>query len=126
MKQQEPSGHHEKLPPTFAEFLVSKRKKFGLNRTDMARKLKISRTQLTRLETGEHKKPSLTLLICILNLKEFEVSPEDLYALTGHIVPAGLPAFVPYLRAIHPDWPSDAIVALDSFHDRLSRKYSAR
>jgi transcriptional regulator with XRE-family HTH domain len=121
MKQQKPSGHHEKLPSTFADFLKSKREELGLNRTDMALKLEISRTQLTRLEAGVNKRPSPTLLMRLLKLKEIREQPGDLYALAGYIPPSDLPAFVPYLRAMHPDWTDETITMLDQIHDFLCK-----
>ena len=122
MPERKPSDHHEKLPPTLAGLLKSRREHAGLTMTAMARELGISRSQLIRLESGENKRPLPALLGRIS--KYLQVKPEDLYALTGCMPPTDLPSFVAYLRAIHPEWPDDAITMLDDFHDFLRYKYS--
>jgi transcriptional regulator with XRE-family HTH domain len=122
MTQRKPSGHHDKLPPTLADLLKSRREAAGITLTAMAVELRISRHQLTRLESGENKRPSPALLGRMIN--RLDVKPEDLYALTGCMPPTDLPSFIPYLRAIHPDWPDSAITMLDDFHDFLRYKHS--
>jgi transcriptional regulator with XRE-family HTH domain len=124
MTKRKPSGHHEKLPPSLAELLKSRREATGMTLTAMATELGISRSQMIRLESGENKHPSPALLGRLI--KRLDVKPEDLYALTGCIPPTDLPSFIPYLRAIHPDWPDDAITVLDDFHDFLRYKHSLR
>jgi hypothetical protein len=74
------------------------------------------------LESGKHKRVSPALLGRMS--ERLDVKPEDLYALTGWMRPTDLPAFIPYLRAIHPDWPDDVIIMLDAYHDFLRYKYS--
>ena len=121
MEQRKPSGHHEKIPPTLAALLKSRREAEKLTRTEMAAELNISRSQLARLETGENKRPSPALLGRIA--ERLRVRPENLYALTGCLPPTELPSFAPYLRALHPEWPDEAISTLDNFHEFLSYKY---
>jgi transcriptional regulator with XRE-family HTH domain len=124
MTKRKPFDHHDKLPPSLAELLKSRREAAGLTLTAMANELGISRSQMTRLESGENKHPSPALLGRMI--KHLDVKPEDLYALTGCIPPTDLPSFIPYLRAMHPDWPDDAITVLDDFHDFLRYKHSLR
>ena len=95
-----------------------------MTQTAMATELGISRSQMIRLESGENKHPSPALLSRLI--KYLDVTPDDLYALTGCIPPTDLPSFIPYLRAVHPDWPDDAITVLDDFHDFLRYKHSLR
>lgn len=123
MSQRKPYDHHEKLPPTLADLLKSKREAAGLTQAAMAAKLGISRAQILRLESGENKHPSPVLLGRMS--KRLRVKPEDLYALTGCMPPTDLPNFIPYLRAMHPDWPDSAITGLDEIHDFLDHKYSS-
>lgn len=122
MQQQKPSGHHEKTPSTLADLLKSRRQAGGLTRTAIAQRLGISRSQYTRLETGEAKRPSPALLGRMGEL--LNVSVGDLYAITGYIPLTELPSFGAYLRALHPDWPDPVIAMLDDFHDFLRYKYS--
>jgi transcriptional regulator with XRE-family HTH domain len=122
MTMRKPLGHHEKLPPTLADLLRSRREAAGLTVTEMAAKLSVSRPHLARLESGEHKHPSPALLGRMS--ERLNIKPEDLYALTGCMPPTDLPGFIPYLRALHPDWPDDVITELDDFHDFLRYKYS--
>lgn len=124
MQQRRPSGHHEKHPPTLARLLKSEREAAGLTRQEMADQLGVSRPHLTRLEAGQHKQPSPALLGRIA--KRLDVSPDDLYALAGYLPSDELPSFVPYLRAMHPEWPDSVITMLGDIHDCLSCKYSPR
>ena len=121
MTQRESYDPHENLPPTFAGLLRSRRQAARLTQAAMAAELGISRAQLIRLESGENKRPSPVLLGRIS--KHLNVKPEDLYALTGCMPSADLPSFVPYLRALHPDWPDSAITTLNEFHRFLGEKY---
>jgi transcriptional regulator with XRE-family HTH domain len=122
MKQQESSGHHENTPTTLANLLKSRREAAGLTRKEMADKLEVSRPYLARLETGEYARPSPAVLGRMA--KRLDVSPDDLYAITGYIPLTELPSFDAYLRAKHPDWPDSAIAMLDDFHDFLRYKHS--
>jgi transcriptional regulator with XRE-family HTH domain len=124
MKQHQQSDHHKKIPSTLADLLKCEREAAGLNRTEMADTLGISRPYLTRLESGESKHASPVVLGHIA--ERLNVSIEDLYALTGYIPSTELPNFGPYLRALHPDWPDSAITLLDDFHDFLRYKHSLR
>lgn len=121
MKQQ-PFDHHDKLPLTLGDLLKSRREAAGLNLTRMAARLGISRPYLARLESGEHKRPSPRLLASVI--KNLDVRPEDLYAITGYIPSTELPGLRAYLRAKHPDWPELIITEIDDLCDFLTSKYS--
>lgn len=123
MSRQKLYDHHETIPSTLADLLKDRRKTAGLTQAAMAAELGISRAQILRLESGQNKHPSPVLLGRMS--KYLNVKPEDLYALTGCMPPTDLPGFVPYLRAVHPDWPDSAIAGLDEIHDFLDHKYSS-
>ena len=122
MGQRKESDHHEPSASTLGDLLRSRREAAGLSLTRMAAKLGISRPYLSRLERGEYSNPSSKILIQLS--KGLGIRTEDLYAMTGCLLPTDLPSFVPYLRAKHPDWPSLVIVELDDFRDFLKHKYS--
>ena len=68
---------------TFGEYLKSLRAKEGLSQRDLAEKAKVSNAEISRLETGERKKPSpnsLKLLAPHLNVRY-----EDLMEKAGYI-----------------------------------------
>ena len=122
MGQRKESDHHEPSASTLGDLLRSRREAAGLSLTRMAAKLGISRPYLSRLERGEYSNPSSKILIQLS--KGLGIRTEDLYAMTGCLLPTDLPNFVPYLRAKYPDWPDLAIAELDDFHDFLRHKYS--
>jgi transcriptional regulator with XRE-family HTH domain len=124
MKQHQPSDRLEKIPLTLGDLLKSRREAAGLNLTEMAAKLGISRPYLTRLEGGEHKRPSPTLLASVI--KNLDVRPEDLYAITGYIPSTELPSLRAYLRATHPEWPEHFITEIDDFCDFIASKHDLR
>ena len=116
------SDLHKVGASTLGDLLRSRRETAGLSLTEMAAKLGISRPYLSRLERGEYSNPSPKVLIQLS--KSLDILAEDLYAMTGCLLPADLPSFVPYLRAKHPDWPDLVIAELDDFCDFLKQKYS--
>lgn len=124
MEQRRRSDHHELDASTLSDLLRSRREASGLSLTRMAVKLGISQPYLSRLERGEYAHPSPKILLQIA--KRLDVNPEDVYALTGYLLPPDLPSFAPYLRAKHPDWPNLVIVEITDFCDFLKHKYSLR
>ena len=122
MGQKEISDHHKSVASTLGDLLRSRREAAGLSLTQMAAKLGMSRPYLSRLERGEYTNPSCKMLVQLG--KGLDIDTEDLYAMTGCLLPTDLPNFVPYLRAKYPDWPDLAIAELDDFHDFLRHKYS--
>jgi hypothetical protein len=73
-------------------------------------------------ERAEAAHPSAELLLRII--KCGVIRPENLYALTGLLLPTDLPDLIPYLHAKHPDWPDLMIVELDHYCGYLKTKYS--
>jgi transcriptional regulator with XRE-family HTH domain len=120
MAKRNQSDHREKIPLTLGDFLKSRREAAGLSMTEMAAKLGISRSYLTRLEYGEYKRPSFALLTKVI--KTLDIRPEDLYAITGYTPATELPTLRAYLRATHPDWPELVIIEIDDFCDFLASK----
>ena len=116
------SDLHKVGVSTLGDLLRSRRESAGLSLTEMAAKLGISRPYLSRLERGEYTNPSPKILIQLG--KSLDIRIEDLYAMTGCLLPTDLPSFVPYLRAKHPDWPDLVIAELDDFCDFLKHKHS--
>lgn len=109
---------------TFGTTLRQWREEAGLSVTEMAHKLGVSPPHLSRLERDEIAHPSPKLLLRIT--KCCGMRPENLYALTGLLLPTDLPDLVPYLHAKHPDWPNFVIAELDDICDYLKTKHSLR
>jgi transcriptional regulator with XRE-family HTH domain len=122
MKRRKPSDPHNEAPVAFGGTLRKWREEAGLSVAEMAPKLGISPPHLSRLERDEIAHPSPKLLLRIS--KCGAIRPENLYALTGLLLPTDLPDLIPYLHAKHPDWPDFVITELDDICDFLRSKYS--
>ncbi len=121
MKQQKPSGHR-KIPMTLGDMLRQHREAAGLPVAEMAVQLQISGPHLSRLERDEIAHPSPGLLLRIT--KRLGIRPENIYALTGVLLPSDLPDLLPYLRAKHPDWPDLVVAELDDYYAYLKHRHS--
>lgn len=113
---------HDDLAFALGSLLKSRREAAGLSLTQMAARLGVSRPYLSRLERGEYEHPSPRILHQMV--KHLDIRPEDLYALTGCMLPTDLPSFGPYLRAKYPDWPDLVRIELTDFYGFLKHKYS--
>jgi transcriptional regulator with XRE-family HTH domain len=102
--------------------LKTKRESAGLTLTELAEQLSVSRPYLSRLERGEYAHPSPTVLSQMARC--LDIGIEDLYAITGYMIPTDLPSFGSYLRAKHPTWPEVASRGLEDFYDFLKQKYT--
>jgi transcriptional regulator with XRE-family HTH domain len=122
MTKRKPSDPRNDAPVTLGSALRKRREEAGLSITEMASRLQVSPSHLSRLERDEIAHPSANLLQRIT--KCCGIRPEDLYALTGLLLPTDLPELVPYLRAKHPDWPDFAIAELDAFYHFLKYRHS--
>ena len=122
MENVNPSGHHSSGNSALGRLLRDRREAEGLTRTELAAEVGISRQYLSKLESGEHERPSSRVLNLIA--KRLNISVEDAYAITGYTLPRDLPDFGPYLRAKHVDWPDHALKELEVFYDYLKYKYS--
>ena len=121
MGQQKEADRHKSSATTLGELLRSRREVAGLSLTQMAARLGISRPYLSRLERGVYANPSTKLLVHLA--KGLDIRAEDLYAITGCLLPTDLPSLVPYLRAKHPDWPDRILVQVEDYCDFLKEKY---
>lgn len=122
MKMRKPSDPHNTAALTFGSTLRKLREEAGLSITDMADKLEVSPSHLSRLERDEAKHPSAKLLLRMM--QRYGLRPENFYALTGLLLPTDLPDLAPYLRAKHPDWPDFVIEELDDICDFLKQRHS--
>lgn len=105
---------------TLATFIRHHRKRQDLSLRGLAERAGVNHSAVSRLESGEVTKPTAGVLNRIA--AALGVPAEDLHALTGSNVPAGLPSFAPYLRAKY-DLPSEAVAELDGYFDFLKTKY---
>lgn len=119
------SGRHSDFAPdSLASLLKDKRLALELTQAQVADQLGVTRPYLSRLERGEYAHPSARVLAQLAQW--LDVPMDDLYALTGYVLPRDLPNFGPYLRAKYIDWPEYALRELETFHDFLRNKYSLK
>lgn len=116
------SGHHSTGSGPLGNLIRTKREAAGLTLTQLASELGMSRPYLSRLEQGKYAHPSARALTHIVN--RLDISVEDVYALTGYMLPMDLPGFGPYLRAKYAEWPEAALHELETFYEFLKHKYS--
>lgn len=111
-------------PPAgpLGELIGAKREAAGLTLTQLAVQLGVCRPYLSKLEHGEYAHPSPRVLMQLA--KWLDISHDDLYAITGYMLPSDLPSFGPYLRAKHAEWPDHALQELENFYEFLKHKYS--
>ena len=64
------------------EYIIKRRKELNLSRNELAIKVGISHTEVHRIETGERKMPSLTVLINLANA--LNVPQEDILSVAGY------------------------------------------
>ncbi len=122
MREGNQSGRRNEAALRLGELLKSGRAAAGLTLTEAAARMGVSRTYLSRLERAEYLHPSMALLGRMAQVLNMRI--EDLYAVAGQIPPTDLPSLGPYLRAMHPDWPSEAIVEVAKFCDYVEHRYS--
>lgn len=122
MKNAEVSGRRNGRTLKLADLLKREREGLGLSQGALARELGISRPYLSRLERAEYAHPSPQILARIATYLGMPL--DDLYALTGCTLPTDLPAYGPYLRAKHPNWPEDVLAELEDVYEFVKKKYS--
>lgn len=115
------SDRHDAVANTLGSLLKAKREAGGLSLTQFAAQIGISRQYLSRLEHGEYAHPSARVLTRMI--QRLGIHGEDLYALTGNLLPSELPSFGPYLRAKYPEWPEMARTELTQFYAFVKYKY---
>lgn len=119
-----PFDRHDKRVSTLGSLLKARREAAGLSITQVAVQIGVSRPYLSRLERDQYAHPSPQLICRIA--KRLDIDPEDLYAVTGYLLPTGLPSFGPYLRTKHPDWPDMVLTELTDFYEFLEHKYGLK
>jgi transcriptional regulator with XRE-family HTH domain len=122
MGQGNQSGRRDEQVHSLADLLRLRREAAGLSQAQLATELGVSRPYLTRLEHGTYSHPSLKILIRMVN--RLSIPIEDLYALTGILLPTDLPNFGSYLRTKHPEWPEQVVTELVDFYNFVRDKYS--
>lgn len=73
------------------------RKKCGISINELARRVRMHESYVSRVESGIFQRPSPEKLQLIAGA--IKASYDDLCALAGYKTPDGLPSFAPYLRA---------------------------
>ncbi|SRR6266542_747695 len=83
-------------PVTLGSYLRQAREQGGVTTRKLAATLHLHASYISRLETGVLLHPSPEVLQRIARV--LRVSYEDLFALSGHLLPQDLPSYRPYLR----------------------------
>lgn len=118
------SDRHDGLGPALGLLLKARREAAELSLHQLSIRTGVSSQYLSRLERGQYANPSLRILTQLA--RNLDICAEDLYAVTGCILPVDLPSFAPYLRAKHPDWPEVVVRELMDFYSFLKQKHSLR
>jgi transcriptional regulator with XRE-family HTH domain len=108
--------------PVLGNLLRAEREAAGLSQAMFAAQIGVSRPYLSRLERGKYAHPSPGILARMAKL--LHISADDLYAVTGYVLPTDLPSFGAYLRARHPDWPEAVLAEIEDFYWFIRDKYS--
>jgi transcriptional regulator with XRE-family HTH domain len=121
MEHPDQSGRHNGRATSIEDLLKTGRAAAGLSQAELAAKIGVSRPYLSRLERGEYTHPSPLVLARIAQV--VHISIDDLYAITGGLLPHDLPSFGPYMHAKHPTWPDTVCQSLEDFYEFVKDKY---
>lgn len=102
------------------EVIQSARLSLGLSLRQLAQAIDVHYSFLGRLESGDYQTAKPAILQRLGRV--LELDERDLFALAGHDVPEGLPAFTPYLRAKY-DMSDEAARALQEYFTFVTDKY---
>jgi transcriptional regulator with XRE-family HTH domain len=116
-------SHHDGQPSFVGNLIHEDREKADLSLSQYAAIVGVSRTYLSRLEREIYTHPSPDILVEISKARG--ISLADLFLAAGYQVPSELPSLVPYLRAIHPTWPDDAIADCTRFCGYVEHEYGS-
>ena len=120
----EASDHHNSRASTFGSLVKRDREQAGLSLTAYAVMVGISRPYLSRLERGEHARPSPRVVAQIARRRGLSMA--DLFFATDYLFPDDLPSFGSYVRAKCQGWPESAIKELEDFYLYIEAKYSLK
>ena len=121
MREQQLSDRHNR-GSLLGRLIREARESAGLSQGDLARRLGLSASYMSRLERGEFARPRPQVLTAIA--KQLDIQLSDLYAVIGYVIPTELPGFSAYLHTIHPDWPDSAIEQLTDYYEFIKQKHS--
>lgn len=117
-----PEPNHHSARRSFVGSLIQQdREQAGLSLSKYAEIVGVSHTYLSRLESGTRTRPSPDVLVRIAEARHICLA--DLFAAAGYLLPREMPSFLPYLHAVHPDWPAPAYDELTGHFEYLEHKY---
>jgi transcriptional regulator with XRE-family HTH domain len=105
------------------EFLRRRRRALGLTAFEVARRARIDRAVISRIESGFIRSPDPRKLARLADVLSIPVA--DLYGLVGYATPSQLPSFYPYLRTRYGELPLDAVRKLDRYFKSVLDEYGA-
>lgn len=104
-----------------AALLRTTRQQQGLTAREVARRVGVDVTTITRIERAEFANPRPEVLTAIGDVLGLPAA--DLFAIADWLPAKQLPTFQPYLRAKYRELPPEAMHELNAFFDRLARKH---
>ncbi len=110
----------EKKNAPLGDFIKTRRESRNISRAEAARAAGIDYSYIGKLESGEYRHPSPTVLDKVA--KVIGVKPADLYVLAGYKIGGDLPGFGPYLRSKY-QLPGEAIEQLEGYFSFLRNQY---
>lgn len=95
-----------------------------LSINELARRIDLSPSIISRVESGEHAQPRSETLVRIAS--GLGISAAELFAAAGYSTPHDLPPFRTYLKTRYADLPVQAQQELAQHFRRLQRRYGPR
>jgi transcriptional regulator with XRE-family HTH domain len=102
------------------EYLKSSRESTSMTKTELANRIAVSVSLVSRLESGEYLQPSPYTLQRIATV--FNAKIEDLYAMVGYTPASALPDYEPYLHAKY-NLSDEAVHELVAYFEFIQQKY---
>jgi transcriptional regulator with XRE-family HTH domain len=104
-----------------AVLLASKRVAAGLSISEVARRARVDKATVFRIERGQVLSPKAKSLQAIGNVLGIPAS--DLFAIAPWVPPQELPTIRPYLRTKYRQLPADAVQEIETYFNDVARKH---
>ncbi len=98
----------------FGELVRAQREALGLTRQDLAARMEVRDSTITRIEQGKFAAPRPDKLARLAEQLRLDLA--DVFAMVGYIAPRELPRWQQYLQTKYPDLPEAAV---DELHAAL-------
>lgn len=119
----DPERKPEPSPHALGQYITAAREAKSWSLRELARRIGVHYSYITRIEQGHYSKPSPEILKRLANA--LEVPDEDLFALAGHELPENLPSFPAYLRSKY-EMSTEAAKQLTDYFTFVQERYQIK